>query len=472
MSEIRVRIAPSPTGDPHVGTAYITLFNYAFAKKNGGKLILRIEDTDEVRSKESSEEQIMTSLKWLGLQWDEGPDCGGEYGPYKQSERKHIHRQHADKLLDIGAAYRCFCSSKRLAELRAKQKEQGLKTKYDGKCRSLGDAELEKLLSSRKSYVVRMKVPKEGVSKFHDVIRGDIEIENDLLDDQILLKSDGFPTYHLANVVDDHLMKITHVIRAEEWVNSTPKHVILYDAFGWEKPQFVHLPLLRNADRSKISKRKNPISLNYYRKRGILPKALVNFLGLMGWSYSAEKEIFSVEEMIEKFDLRQIHLGGPIFDLKKLTWMNHHYVQKMDEDEFADYVREEMFSREHLKHIHQVLFERLETLDQFVEKGFYFFSPPPIVSMEEVCPPTRQPEEVKAMLNSLLEHLDVLYVWEMVHIQEIIDKHRTQIDWKPKEYLPVLRLILTGRKDSPPLSKTIEIMGREISRQRIRDWIT
>ncbi len=471
FEQVRVRVAPSPTGDPHVGSAYMTLFNYVFAKKYGGKLILRMEDTDQVRSKASSEQQIMTCLQWLGLQWDEGPDCGGEYGPYRQSERKHIHRRHADMLLENGTAYRCFCTAERIDQLRDEQKKSGLKTAYDRKCRDLSAAEVEKHLSAGHPFVVRLKVPLSGISSFTDRIRGNIEIANELIDDQVLIKSDGFPTYHLANVVDDHLMKISHVIRAEEWISSTPKHVILYQAFGWEAPEFIHMPLLRNMDRSKISKRKNPISLDFYRRKGILPKALVNFLANMGWSYSSDREIFTLEEMIEKFDIKDIALGGPIFDLKKLTWMNQQYLQKLSEEDFVQYLRSEFFSKEYLSKIFQVLFERLETFDQFVEKSSYFFSPPHPVTLEEVCPKGRDKDQMLVMLSGLLALLDEQYVWEMVHLQDTMDHHRNKLGWKAGEYLLPIRLLLTGRKDSPPLSKTMEILGRELTRQRMRDWM-
>lgn len=471
FDQVRVRIAPSPTGDPHVGTAYVTLFNYVFAKKYGGKLILRVEDTDQTRAKASSEKQIMTCLKWLGLQWDEGPDCGGPHGPYRQSERKHLHRQHVDKLLANGTAYRCFCTAEELAAAREEQKKEGKNTSYNRKCRELPSSTIEKNLSAGKPFVVRMKIPLDGITTFHDEIRGKIEIANELIDDQVLIKSDGFPTYHLANVVDDHLMKISHVIRAEEWISSTPKHVLLYKAFGWEVPQFIHLPLLRNTDRSKISKRKNPISIDFYRRKGILPKALVNFLALMGWSYDGSTEVFSMEEMIEKFEVKNINLGGPIFDLKKLTWMNQHYLQRLPEEDFVDYLRAEVFNKDYLAKIFQVIVERIETFDQFFEKASYFFGPPASVPFEDICPKTKDKEQLMKMLSGLLELLDEQYVWEMVHLQETMDQHRNKMNWKQGEYLVPIRMILTGRKDSPPLSKTMEILGRELTRQRMRDWI-
>ena len=280
--KVRVRIAPSPTGDPHVGTAYIALFNWVFAKKNGGDFIIRIEDTDRTRFNEKSEREILEYLKWLGLDWSEGPDLGGKYGPYKQSERAHIYREYVDKLLSEGKAYRCFCSEDRLRKLREFQNSRKLPPGYDRKCRSLTEEEVESKIAQGMEFTVRLRVPLEGKSVVNDLLRGKIEFDNAKIDDQVLMKSDGMPTYHLANVVDDKLMGITHVVRAEEWIPSTPKHVLLYRAFGWEEPVWVHMPILRNADKSKISKRKNAVSLKHYHDKGYLKEALLNFLALMG----------------------------------------------------------------------------------------------------------------------------------------------------------------------------------------------
>ena len=270
MSEkkVRVRIAPSPTGDPHVGTAYIGLFNYAFAKHNSGDFILRIEDTDRTRFSGDSEQQIFDAMKWLGLNYDEGPDVGGEAGPYRQSERFSIYKDYAEQLVEKGEAYYCFCTAERLQKLRERQAAMKQAPGYDGHCRNLSKEEVEAKLAAGEPYVIRLKMPYEGETVVNDGLRGEIRFENSKIDDQVLLKSDGFPTYHLANIVDDHLMGITHVIRAEEWISSTPKHIQLYKAFGWDEPKWYHMPLLRNADKTKISKRKNPVSLNYYKEEG------------------------------------------------------------------------------------------------------------------------------------------------------------------------------------------------------------
>ncbi|MBI3096667.1 MAG: glutamate--tRNA ligase [Planctomycetes bacterium] len=339
MPSPRVRIAPSPTGDPHVGTAYVALFNLAFARKHeGGKFLLRIEDTDRVRSTRASEEMIFEALRWLGLQYDEGPDVGGPCGPYRQSERSEHYRQWTGHLVERGAAYLCFCTPQRLDEVRKIQQAAKQPTKYDGHCRHLPADEGRRLLDAGTPHVVRLKVPVDGETRFTDLIRGEIVIANAQLDDQVLMKSDGFPTYHLANVVDDHLMGITHVMRAEEWIPSTPKHILLYAAFGWEPPKFAHVPLLRNPDKSKIAKRKAPTSLRWYALDGYLPEALLNFLALQGFSMPGGTEVFTFDEMAANFDFPRITTSGPVFDLKKLDWLNGMYIRKLTNAELADWI--------------------------------------------------------------------------------------------------------------------------------------
>lgn len=469
FDRVRVRVAPSPTGDPHVGTAYVTLFNYVFAKKHGGDLILRIEDTDQGRYKASSEALIMHSLKWLGLQWDEGPDVGGKCGPYRQSERRETHQKHAYQLVDSGHAYLCFCTPERLDEMRQKQKADGLTTGYDRHCRQLSAAEAKSKLDQKLPFVVRLKMPTDGVTVVQDLIRGPVEFDNQRLDDQILLKSDGFPTYHLANVVDDHLMQISHVIRAEEWVSSTPKHVLLYEAFGWEKPTFCHLPLLRNTDKSKISKRKNPTSLRYYERAGILPETMVNFLGLMGWSFGNDVEIFTLDQMMERFELQQINLGGPVFDQVKLNWLNNQYLQKLDEDRFVSLIRDQMFTPEILKQLKPLVLERMERLEQFVDNNSFFFSGALNYDGVPLVPSGKSPADIAGMVQELAEILDEVYDWDAQHLKEAMDAHKTKIGWKPKDYFMTIRLIVTGRKDSPPLAESMEIVGREMVRFRLRN---
>jgi glutamyl-tRNA synthetase len=469
-NEVRVRIAPSPTGDPHVGTAYVALFNYVFAKKHGGKFILRIEDTDQLRSRKTSEQLISETLHWLGLKWDEGPEIGGPLGPYKQSERLHLYKEYTQQLVDSGHAYYCFCTSERLDTIRAQQMSRGDMPGYDGHCIGLEPEEIRRRIAGGEPHVIRLKMPKEGKTTFKDELRGEIDIDNKQLDDQVLLKSDGFPTYHLANVVDDHLMKITHVIRAEEWISSTPKHVRLYEAFGWQAPQFIHLPLLRNSDRSKISKRKNPVSLTYYQQAGILPQAMLNFLALMGWSFGGDREIFSLNEMIEVFDIKNFSLGGPVFDVTKLNWLNQHYLHQMSESEFVDYLRNELFSQKKLTKLAPLLQKRLSRFDEFVPKGDYFFTSALNYEGLLILPKGKEQSECVQMVKDLAERFDELYDWSVPKIAELLAAHKDALGWKPKDYYMTVRLIMTGRKDSPPLDETIEVLGRDIVRFRLRDY--
>lgn len=468
---VRVRIAPSPTGDPHVGTAYVALYNYVFAKQHNGQFILRIEDTDRTRFKPTSEIQIYESLRWLGLKWDEGPDIGGNYGPYRQSQRIEIYNQYVQLLLNNGSAYRCFCSPERLQKLREQQKGKNKITGYDKFCLNLSPQEIEKNLRNNVPYVVRMNVPRNAVTVVKDELRGEVHFNNDQLDDQILLKSDGFPTYHLANVVDDYLMKITHVIRAEEWLPSTPKHVLLYKAFGWEQPKWIHMPLLRNADKSKISKRKNPVSLIFYKKAGFLPQAVLNFLALMGWNPGNNVEIFSLDEMIKNFNIRDINLGGPIFDLDKLLWLNRHYIQQLSQTEFANYIKNEILNDHYLNQIIPLIAPRISRFDEFFDKAYFFFVGSLNYKNLNLIIKDKTKDETIKILNEFLENLDELYDWEYNALNTLLEKHRESLELKPKDYYMCLRLSIIGRADSPPLIDTIFILGKEVVKSRIKGAI-
>ncbi|HZL98961.1 MAG TPA: glutamate--tRNA ligase, partial [Planctomycetota bacterium] len=369
------RIAPSPTGDPHVGTAYVALFNWAWARRNGGRFILRIEDTDQARSTPESEAQIHEALAWLGIVPDESPVRGGPHGPYRQSERSAIYGEHARRLVAAGAAYRCFCTPARLEELRAFQKAARRPTGYDGTCRAVPAAESAARAAAGEAHVVRLKVPRPGQTRFSDLLRGEIVIDNENVDDQVLLKSDGLPTYHMANVVDDHLMGVTIIMRAEEWIPSVPKHVLLYQALGWEQPLMAHVPLLRNADKSKISKRKNPTSLLWYRGQGFLPEALLNFLALQGWSPRETREEFTLDEFVAKFDPQDISVGGPVFDLTKLDWLNGEKIRQLSPEQLADRIVAEGLQgdwpRGELVAVLPLFQERLRRLCEFVPAARY-----------------------------------------------------------------------------------------------------
>ena len=466
---VRTRIAPSPTGDPHVGTAYVALFNYCFARKSGGQFILRIEDTDQARSTAESQEAILKSLRWLGLEWDEGPDVGGPHGPYQQSLRGEIYRQHAARLLKEGHAFRCFCTPERLAELRQAKQPAGARTGYDGRCLRLSPAEVEKNLAESVPYVVRMKVPEQGVCEMTDLLRGRIEIGWNMVDMQVLLKQDGMPTYHLANVVDDHLMEITHVIRGEEWISSTPKHVLLYDYFGWEKPVFCHLPLLRNPDKSKLSKRKNPTSIVYYQRMGFLPEAMLNYLGLMAWSMPEGEEKLALAEMVEKFDLQGISLGGPVFDIKKLAWLNGRWLREnLSEEEFARRVELWALNREYLMRIYALARPRISVLSDLAPLTAFFFSGEIDVTAEQLEDKKMSRDVITKAFTQALEALDALPEWNHKAIGELFKQLSESFALKLRDFLRPFYVAIAGSPASTPLFDSMEILGRDLCRARLR----
>jgi glutamyl-tRNA synthetase len=473
---VRVRIAPSPTGDPHVGTAYIALFNYAFARHEGGTFVLRIEDTDQSRARADSEQMIFDALRWVGLSWDEGPDVGGPFGPYRQSERGPIYARHAQILIDEGAAYRCFCTPERLHQLRVQQQAEKQPLGYDRHCRSLAPAEAARRAAAGEAHVVRLATPDDGAIVVHDRLRGEVSIDAAQVDDQVLLKSDGMPTYHLANVVDDHLMEITHVIRAEEWISSTPKHVLLYRAFGWDEPVWLHMPLLRNADKSKISKRKNPVSINYYRDAGILPHALLNFLGLMGWSFGGDREKFTLAEMIEVFSWDRVSLGEPVFNQDKLTWLNEQYLHELGYQELADAVIDWRLNRAYLARLMPLVRERIKRLADVIPATEYFFagdldlaaSPEVVADLKKLARPPWTADQMAADVLALIERLEAREGWDAAMLEEVGRAWCEDRGVKTKHGFMLLRLLVTGRKASPPLFDTMAVLGKELTRRRLR----
>ena len=471
---VRVRIAPSPTGDPHVGTAYIGLLNYLFAKQRGGKFVLRIEDTDRSRFVSTSEQMIFNSLRWLGLAWDEGPDVGGGYGPYRQSERSEIYREHVNLLLANGTAYRSFETAEELEAMRREQLAAKLPPRYNGAARHLTPEQVEANLAAGKPCTIRLKVPTEGSTTFPDELRGKITFDHNNVDDQVLMKSDGYPTYHLANVVDDHLMRITDVIRAEEWISSTPKHVLLYQAFGWEMPRFWHMPLLRNIDKSKISKRKNPVSLVYYQQAGFLPQALINFLGLLGGGMpqteGKEADLFTLPEMIEKFSFGKISLGGPVFDLVKLKWLNGEYLRALTPEAFFAAVRSTVFSDEYLAKISAVMQKRIETLGQFGDLTGFFFADDVMPMPEVFLPKKRTMEETMSFTADLLVALEAAE-WSTAGLDTLLRELGEAKQWSVKESFMLLRAILTGSLASPPLLESLVIFGKARSVDRVRRFL-
>ena len=495
--KIRVRIAPSPTGDPHVGTAYIGLFNYAFAKHNGGDFLLRIEDTDRTRFSGDSEQQIFDAMKWLGLNYDEGPDVGGDKGPYRQSERFDLYKEYAEKLVEKGEAYYCFCTSERLQKLRERQVAMKQAPGYDGHCRKLTEEEIKAKLGAGEPYTIRLKMPYEGETIVNDQLRGEIRFENSKIDDQVLLKSDGFPTYHLANIVDDHLMGITHVIRAEEWIASTPKHVQLYKAFGWEEPKWYHMPLLRNADKTKISKRKNPVSLNYYKEEGYLKEGVLNFLALMGWSFGGDREIFTLEEMVENFSFDRISLGGPVFDLVKLGWVNNHHMRLKDLDELtklaipyfvqAGFYKDENLSEKEynkLKRIVEITREGSQTLKELTVNGAIYFEDDfelPIITEEMNKKERKSVEKLRSSLEAEIGKISINKFVEKIsalneditedEAKQVLHELQEELGEGPAAVLMPLRAVVTGKARGADLYTVIAVIGKARTLTRVENTL-
>lgn len=470
-TEIRTRNAPSPTGDPHVGTAYQSLFDKAFAHKHGGKFILRIEDTDQERYNPESVAEIIKALDWLGLTPDEGPAIGGEYGPYVQSERLPLFQEHANLLIERGAAYRCFCTKERLDAMRAEQAARKEPPHYDRTCLRLSPQEIEQNLADNKSFTVRLQTPDEGTTSFHDLVRGEITFENRVLDDPILLKSDGFPVYHLAVVVDDHFMKISHVVRGEEWISSTPIHVLLYNAFGWEAPYFAHMPLMRNADRSKISKRKNNTSIKWYREQGFLPEAMINFLALMGWSMPGGEEIFTYSDIEREFTFDRVTTSGPVFDLVKLTSINGKYIRALSDDELYSRLVPYLspgLDLDRVRLIVPVIKDRLTRLGEFEELTSYLLGPPPNYEASALVPKKGTPEGTLVALRSTRDLLEELpEPWHHEEWEAAMRATASELGMKAGDLFMVLRVAVTGSTMSPPLFESVEILGKEETLGRV-----
>ena len=465
------RIAPSPTGDPHVGTAYIGLFNYVFAKKHGGRFILRLEDTDRERYDTASEGRIAEMMRWLGLQPDEGPGVGGPNGPYRQSERLPIYREHVDRLLAEGHAYRAFETEEELAEMRKEQKRLGRPIGYDGRGREVPRDEQDARAGAGEPHVVRLKAPTEGTVVVRDELRGEISFEHGEVRDNVLLKSDGYPTYHLAVVVDDHLMGVTHVIRAEEWISSTPIHVALYDAFGWSAPAFVHMPLLRNPDKSKVSKRKMDTSVDSYRGQGVLPEALLNFLGTLSWSMPDGREFFDVAAMIESFELSRVSLGGPVFDLKRLRHYNAKYIREiLNLDELAERLvprfEQEGFAWEdedYLLDVIDVLRPRAEMLEDFVDQARYFFTQDYPFSDDA----RRKVAAGQSFLEDLEREFSMLEFFDFDAVEDLLNEYVRSKEVKKPQVLMPLRAALTGTTNAPSVTDLVVILGRQQVLRRI-----
>ncbi len=477
MSAPRVRVAPSPTGDPHVGTAYMSLFNLGFARRHGGQFILRIEDTDRARFRADSEQQIYDTLRWLTLTWDEGPDIGGPFSPYRQSERLDTYRPFVDRLLADGHAYHCWCSPERLAEMRHQQQAKKLPTGYDRLCLGKSAEERKALGGATDTPVVRMLIPDDAPLTFTDVIRGEVSAPRP--DDQVILKADGFPTYHLAVVVDDHLMGITHVVRGEEWISSTPKHILLYRWLDVPEPAWAHMPLLRNADKSKISKRKNPAArLTWFVEQGYLPEALLNFLALLGYGPQGESEVFTFDEFSASFDWSQVNTVGPVFDLQKLDWLNGHYIRALGADEFAQRLVEFAARADELGDDAAVLVsaaaplvqERTRTLREALDMLHFLLVPADAFAIDETAAAKQLGDGAGPVLDAALAALEPLTGWAAPAIEEALRVALVDgLGLKPRNAFGPVRVAVTGSTVSPPLFESMELLGRETALTRLRD---
>ena len=446
----------------------MALFNWVFARSHGGQFVLRIEDTDQARSTPASEQAIYDSLRWLGLDWDEGPEAGGEYGPYRQSDRKSIYHHHVEVLLEKGHAFHCFCSKERLDAVRAEQQANKQTTRYDGLCSSLSADEVADRIARGAEHVIRMRVPEEGACTYTDRLRGEITIPFAQIDMQVLVKADGMPTYHLAVVVDDHLMDITHILRGEEWLNSVPKHKLLYDYFGWPMPELIHLPLLRNTDQSKLSKRKNPTSVTYYRDMGYLPEALLNYLGLMGWSMPDESEIFSLQQMVEAFDIDRMTTGGPIFDQTKLGWLNGQYLRELSPQAYAQRVQDWMLNSDKLEQLIPLVQERAERLSDLVPLVSYLLGNLPALGEADFEHKSMQRADVVKVLHHTLAAFDEMRDWRRDELFALCQTLSEALGLKFRDFLVPLFIATSGRAVSLPLFDSWVFMGSDLSRSRLR----
>ena len=477
---VRVRVAPSPTGDPHVGLAFTTLFNYLFAKKHRGQMILRIDDTDRERYRPDSEKRIIDYLHWLGLHWDEGANTGTSERLCYQSRRLDIYQRYSRQLLASGDGYYCFCSDQRLKQLRDNQRAAKQTPQYDRHCRWLSSATIEQKLADKEPSVIRLAIPLRGETTFRDELRGDITIANQQLDDQVLIKSDNYPTYHFANVVDDHELAISHVIRAEEWLSSTPKHVVLQRALGVNRPRFIHLPILRNHDQSKISKRKSPVSLAVFAELGILPEALLNYLAHIGGSIDHHQEIFDLDTMIENFNPQQLNLGGPVFDRQKLVWFNQQYLRKLTPEKFLHYMIHRLgkFPSSQEDRFFSQLFElfrpRLEYLGDFWSQARFFFVAKVLDNYSNVVPKGCSVVEIRRGLRLVIEQFEQLAdgsCWTPEKIKESLRWSVETSKLKTRELYMTVRLLTTGTKQSPDLVQTLYLLGSNIVIFRLREYL-
>jgi len=458
-----------------MGSAYSTLLDYAWAKKHQGTFVVRIEDTDRNRYVKGAEENFFLGIDWLGLTEDESPRQGGPYGPYRQSERLDIYQKYANQLVEKGYAYYCFCSQERLAQARKQQQKQGRPPMYDRHCRNLDKEAVWQRLEKGEPHVVRLKVPDNETIVVNDLIRGPVKFESRIVDDQVLIKSDGFPTYHLAVVVDDHLMQITHAVRGEEWLSSAPKHVLLYRFFGWEEPVWLHTPTIRNPDKTKFSKRQGHTQLDWYRNQGFLPEAILNFLALLGWSHPKEQEIFSLDEFIQLFDLKDVSPVGPVFDLEKLKWLNGEYLRRKKPEEIYELLHSwtketktevsKLTDRRFWLKVIPLLQPRINTLSEVREMVAFFFEEPKPSKDSFVG------DQAKAVLEAVLPKLEALDAWQGQHIYEQVKQIFGSEKFSKKEFFGNLYVAVEGKPVGLPLFESMEILGRDESLSRMKQAV-
>ncbi len=464
---VRTRFAPSPTGYLHVGGLRTALYAYLFAKQNNGTFVLRIEDTDQSRKVEGATEKLIEALQWAGIDFDEGPAKNGSHGPYVQSERLKIYHEHAEQLLNSGKAYHCFCTTERLEQLRTNGA-----TMYDRHCRNIPFDEAKKRVGAGEPNVVRMKIPDEGELKLHDEVRGDVTFAYNTIDDQVLLKTDGFPTYHLAVVVDDHTMEISHVIRGEEWLPSSPKHILLYQYFGWEIPKFAHLPLLLNADKSKLSKRQGDVAVEDYRGKGYLKEALVNFVAFLGWNPGGEREIFSLSDLVKEFSIDRVGKAGAVFNLEKLNWMNQQHIKLKTDSDLLPLIKPllkekgwKSLSDEYLLNVIGLMKERVVVIPDFVNACNYFYEDP--ASYDETSRTKNWKPESSAQIVRLTEKIKLLELFDALSIETALRSTAEEFKVGAGKLIHPLRLVLSGVPNGPSLFHMAEVLGKETVLRRI-----
>mgnify|MGYP000846324132 FL=1 len=481
MSEVRVRFAPSPTGYLHIGGARTALFNWLFARSQGGKMVLRIEDTDRDRLKEDSVSQIITSLKWLGLDWDEGPEVGGDHGPYYQSERLDLYRKYCQQLVDEGKAYYCFCSAADLEAQREEQRKKKQPFHYAGTCRDLDPAEAKKRVEAGEAHSIRIKLPKEGTITVHDMIHGDVTFNWNQFDDFVIMKTNGIPTYNFAVVVDDHLMGMTHVLRAEEHLTNTPKQLVIYDALGWRAPEFGHMPMILAPDRSKLSKRHGATSVEEFRDKGYLPEAIINYLTLLGWAPGNDQEIFTLEDTVKAFDFSKMSKKAAVYDVKKLTWLNGQYLSDLPLRKIAD-AAVPFFKKagliddsylpahqEYFDHLVDVVRVRVKTLEELADGASYFFKDFDSYDPKGVAKSFKP--EAADLLQKAHDALAALPVFDLKTTEECYNKLAEELGLSLGKVIHPTRLALTGRTFSPGMFDVMVLLGREKTLERMEKAI-